>query len=83
GLHRRPEIAELLAEAYETLQFKANKTANSEPKINVVEVVQIGLFSVLQGLPQKAGSKAGHIVTTCNCYECYVATVSLFCWPSL
>ncbi|WP_211657867.1 hypothetical protein, partial [Paracoccus aminovorans] len=44
GLHRRPEIAELLAEAYETLQFKANKTANSEPKINVVEVVQIGLF---------------------------------------
>lgn len=44
GFHRRPEIAGFLAKAYETLQFKANKTAASAHKINAVEVVQAGLF---------------------------------------
>jgi hypothetical protein len=43
GLHWRPEIARFLAKAYETLQSKANKTADSEPKINVIEIVQAGL----------------------------------------
>jgi hypothetical protein len=39
GLHRRPEIAGFLAKAYETLQFKANKTEASAGKINVVKGV--------------------------------------------
>ena len=31
GLHRRPEIARFLPQAYKTLQIKANKTADSVP----------------------------------------------------
>ena len=46
GLHWRPEIARFLAKAYETLQSKANKTADSEPKINVIEIVQAGLIGL-------------------------------------
>ncbi|WP_146113020.1 hypothetical protein [Paracoccus yeei] len=46
GLHRRPEIAGFLAKAYETLQFKANKTASSAHKINALRVVQAGLVKV-------------------------------------
>lgn len=41
-LHRRPEIARFLAKAYETLQFKANKTAASAGEINELRVVQAG-----------------------------------------
>ncbi|WP_347141065.1 hypothetical protein, partial [Paracoccus sp. SSK6] len=41
-LHRRPEIARFLAKAYETLQFKANKTAASTNEINELRVVQAG-----------------------------------------
>jgi hypothetical protein len=43
GLHRRPEFAGFLHKAYETMQFKANKTEASAGKINVVEVIQAGL----------------------------------------
>ena len=49
GFHRRPEIAGFLAKAYETLQFKANKTAASAHKINAVEVVQAGLNRLMCG----------------------------------
>jgi hypothetical protein len=44
GLHRRPEIARFLAKAYETLQFKANKTAALACEINAVMDVQAGLI---------------------------------------
>jgi hypothetical protein len=50
GLHRQPEIAGFLAKAYETLQFKANKTAASVCKINGIEVIQAGLISGLLGV---------------------------------
>ena len=46
GLHRRSEFAGFLPKAYETLQIKANKTADPVTKSNVVEVVQIGLIGM-------------------------------------
>lgn len=44
GPHRRPEIAGFMAKAYETLQFKANKTAASAHKINALSVVRPDLL---------------------------------------
>ncbi|WP_302478851.1 TrbC/VirB2 family protein [Paracoccus yeei] len=58
GLHRRPEIAGFLAKAYETLQFKANKTASSAHKINALRVVQAGLI-IVTGLTLAFGDTGG------------------------
>jgi len=56
-------IAGFLAKAYETLQFKANKTAASEHKINALRVVQAELIrrslSAASPAPSASSARSG------------------------